>query len=88
MSQGKRNEAVKSLKFLRSKYHNVDQEIEEITKFVEETKGKKFSFELLKSKVATKSVLIGLGLMVFQQFGGANAVVFNTTTIFQVQNET
>lgn len=74
---------MKSLKFLRGT-NKVDGELEEIRKFVNESKTKNFSWRVLKSRAAIKSVLIGFWLMVFQQFGGANAVVFNATTIFQV----
>ncbi|KAK6640626.1 hypothetical protein RUM44_012322 [Polyplax serrata] len=86
-SDGKTEEAVKSLKFLRGT-NKVDGELEEIRKFVNESKTKNFSWRVLKSRAAIKSVLIGFWLMVFQQFGGANAVVFNATTIFQEAGST
>jgi sugar porter (SP) family MFS transporter len=82
-------EAEKSLKFLRDKDYDPSKEIE-ILKIEKEdrerlnaTKSLSKSFARRESKL---SLLIVVGLMIFQQTSGINAVIFYTTTIFEAAN--
>lgn len=55
---------------------------------------KKFSFKAenervpimkaFQTKSAKRSLFLGIGVMIFQQFTGCNAVIFYATVIFQV----
>jgi len=83
--QGRKDEAEKSLKWLRGSEYDVSKELREIEDAYTVNKDKKITWGAFNTKAAKKSIGIATGLMIFQQFGGANAVVFNTTTIFQVR---
>lgn len=42
--------------------------------------------DAFQTKPAKRALFIGIGSMVFQQFSGANAVIFYSTSIFNVKN--
>lgn len=79
------DEARKSYKWLRGQAYDPQLEIDELKKEVEENEEKKISFgEVFKRKATKKALMIGFGLMFFQQMCGINVVIFNSTTIFEV----
>lgn len=74
----------KSLRWLRGPKYDPTEELTEICESSVRARREKLTLSDFKTKAAVKSVEIAFWLMVFQQFSGANAVVFNTTAIFQV----
>lgn len=83
ISHNKRSEAEQSLKSLRGAGSDTDQEmsqLQEQTKASEQ--GQSFSLALYAQKFHLCPMLLGLGLMFFQQFSGINAVMFYATSIF------
>lgn len=76
--------ARKSLQWLRGKQANVEIELKGIIRSHAETEKESGNqiFELLKRN-NLKPLLISLGLMLFQQMSGINAVIFYTTSIFK-----
>ncbi|KAG9457493.1 hypothetical protein H6P81_002001 [Aristolochia fimbriata] len=72
-----------ALQSLRGKHADISQEAAEIRDFTEslqlQAEGK--LYDLFQRKYA-HSVIVGVGLMVFQQFGGVNAICFYASSIF------
>jgi len=87
ISKGKMKESQKSLQWLRGKKVDITEELSMIEKvYIEseqEAVGGTIS-ELFKRK-HLQPLLISLGLMLFQQMSGINAVIFYTVQIFQVR---
>lgn len=82
ISHNKRSEAEQSLKSLRGEGSDTDQELSqlhEISKAAEQ--GQSFSMKLYAQKFHLTPMLLGLGLMFFQQFSGINAVKMQTCNI-------
>lgn len=81
--KGNELSARKSLIKLRGVQYNIDNELQNQRKVLEETKNKKISFlTLLKSKAILKSFVVAYGLMFFQQFSGINIIIFYASDIF------
>ncbi|XP_047976177.1 sugar transporter ERD6-like 7 [Salvia hispanica] len=82
--QGKRKEFEASLRRLRGKDADISAEAAEIQENVEtlERLPKAKLLDLFQRRYLS-SVMIGVGLMVFQQFGGINGVSFYTSSIFE-----
>lgn len=78
--------AVKSLKFFRGCDYDVENEMQELSRYScsDSNVGKKVIYEIFTSKLGVKSMLLSIGLLALQQFSGINGFVFNATTIFQV----
>jgi len=77
----------KSLQWLRGKDADITDELSMIEKLHQDSErntSQSTISELLKSKHVTP-LLISLGLMLFQQMSGINAVIFYTVQIFQVR---
>jgi len=77
----------KSLQWLRGKDADITDELSMIEKLHEDSErntSQSTISELLKSK-HVRPLLISLGLMLFQQMSGINAVIFYTVQIFQVR---
>jgi len=52
---------------------------------VDKTAAQRVSFlEAFKTTAAKKGLMVAFGLMIFQQLSGINAVIFYTTSIFEV----
>ncbi|KAF5269944.1 hypothetical protein FQR65_LT05743 [Abscondita terminalis] len=84
MKQGKEEEAKASLRRLRGKHYNVDEEIAEIKQVLEELKTNNITLSNSFKKRSTKiAALVSFSLMFFQQACGINAVIFYTSTIFE-----
>ncbi|XP_050313233.1 facilitated trehalose transporter Tret1-2 homolog isoform X1 [Anthonomus grandis grandis] len=87
ISKGKEDEMQQALQWLRGQKTNIDKEYHELKKsYEEENETQESTWESLKILFSLNNLkLMGivLGLMAFQQFSGINAVIFNTTKIFQ-----
>ncbi|KAF5269943.1 hypothetical protein FQR65_LT05742 [Abscondita terminalis] len=84
MKRGKVEEAKASLKRLRGKSYNVDNEIAEIVQVLEELKNNNITvMDSLKKRSTKIAALVSFSLMFFQQAGGINAVIFYTSNIFK-----
>lgn len=84
VTKGRVEEAHKSLQWLRGKNANIEKEMRDLTRSQAEadrTGGNAFG-QLLNMRFIP-AILISLGLMLFQQLSGINAVIFYATTIFQ-----
>ncbi|XP_050440909.1 facilitated trehalose transporter Tret1-like isoform X2 [Adelges cooleyi] len=84
ISRNKSKKAKKALQWLRGKNADVTQEFSEIEKANHMGKNEEMPGYLsLFSKMYSKPLLISMGLMLFQQFSGINAVIFYTVKIFK-----
>lgn len=87
ISKGRKEEAAKSLKWLRGSEYDYSEELAELQQQHEEEKGNKVSIgQALKRRATKKAIVISLGLMFFQQMSGINAVIFFTGDIFEAAN--
>ena len=78
-------DAVKSFKWLRGSHYDPLHEINDLKQEIEENERLNVSFgEIIKKKATQRALMIGFGLMFFQQMCGINVVIFNATTIFKV----
>lgn len=69
---------------LRGSHYNVDAELNDMKKALEEEERNKVSLSTSLKKSATRrAALISFGLMFFQQASGINAVIFYTADIFE-----
>lgn len=85
----KNKKAKKALQWLRGKDADITQEFGEIEKANHVGKNEEMPGYLsLFSKMYSKPLLISMGLMLFQQLSGINAVIFYTVKIFKVCTET
>ncbi|XP_005938721.1 solute carrier family 2, facilitated glucose transporter member 8 [Haplochromis burtoni] len=82
LSQGKRREAVESLRFLRGPDAPVEWECTRIEEACDE-QGSKFQLSDLKDPGVYKPLVIGIMLMIFQQMSGINAIMFYAENIFE-----
>lgn len=81
---GKKEEAAKSLKWLRGSEYDFSQELADLQTQHEEDRKNKVSIVAAFGRRATqKALFISLGLMFFQQMSGVNAVIFFTKNIFE-----
>ncbi|XP_050524306.1 facilitated trehalose transporter Tret1-like isoform X2 [Daktulosphaira vitifoliae] len=84
ISRNKGKKAKRALQWLRGKNADVSQEFSEIEKANTMGKNEEMPGYLsLFSKMYSKPLLISMGLMLFQQFSGINAVIFYTVKIFK-----
>eukprot|EP01018_Ginkgo_biloba_P007347 Gb_37856 [translate_table: standard] len=81
---GREKEFEAALQALRGKDCDVSYEAAEIREYVEELESlpKARFLDLFQRKYA-HSVIVGVGLMVFQQLGGINAIIFYASEIFK-----
>ncbi|KAL3644838.1 hypothetical protein CASFOL_010018 [Castilleja foliolosa] len=82
--QGRHKEFEASLRKLRGKNADISGEAAEIQDYIEtlESLPKANVFDLFQRRYL-RSVTIGVGLMICQQFGGINGIVFYTSSIFE-----
>ncbi|XP_018322522.1 facilitated trehalose transporter Tret1 isoform X2 [Agrilus planipennis] len=87
MKQGKEEEARQSLLRLRGPQYDVDAEIKEIKRMLEEDEKRKVPFfQSFRKRETVVATVISFGLMFFQQASGVNAVIFYTSNIFNAAN--
>lgn len=77
-------EATKALKWLRGSRYNVDTELAQIKARLLQDGTQKLRFTDFFSPWAYKPILIGVAMMVFQQFSGMNAAMFYAVDILRV----
>ncbi|XP_037969102.1 facilitated trehalose transporter Tret1 isoform X2 [Plutella xylostella] len=85
VTKGRVEDARKSLQWLRGSNTNIEKEMRDLTRTQAEadrTGGS--AFGKLFSKKYMPAVLISLGLMLFQQLSGINAVIFYASRIFEM----
>lgn len=81
---GREKEFEMSLQLLRGKEYDISHEATEIRNYVEELERlPKASMVDLFQRKYIHSVIVGVGLMVFQQLAGINAVIFYASEIFK-----
>ncbi|XP_021730858.1 sugar transporter ERD6-like 7 [Chenopodium quinoa] len=82
---GAKKEFVAALQKLRGKDADITHEADEIQNYIEELEQlpKASMFDLFQKRYI-RSVTIGVGLMVFQQFGGINGICFYVSNIFEM----
>ncbi|KAM3967504.1 trehalose transporter BmTRET1 [Aphomia sociella] len=85
VTKGRIEEARKALQWLRGKHISIDKEMRDLTRLQAESNlvGGNMYGQLF-SRRFMPAILISLGLMVFQQFSGINAVIFYAESIFQM----
>lgn len=89
VTKGRAEDARKALQWLRGKDINIEREMRDLTRSQAESDrtggnaiGTLFTMKYLPA------VLISLGLMLFQQLSGINAVIFYATSIFKMSGST
>ncbi|KAK4763109.1 hypothetical protein SAY86_008877 [Trapa natans] len=82
--RGRKKEFEAALQTLRGEDTDISEEADEIQEYIEtlEQLPKAKIFDLFQRRYF-RSVAIGVGLMVFQQFGGINGICFYTSNIFE-----
>ncbi|XP_063616758.1 facilitated trehalose transporter Tret1-like [Cydia splendana] len=89
VTKGRPEDAHKALQWLRGKNINIDKEMRDLTRTqVESDRAGGSGLSLLFTKKYLPAVCISLGLMLFQQFSGINAVVFYASDIFKKSGST
>lgn len=87
ISKGKKEEAIRSLQWLRGSSYDYSTELADLQAQHEENKANKVSIGAALARRSTvKALFISLGLMFFQQMSGINAVIFYTKGIFEAAN--
>lgn len=85
VSKGRPDDARKALQWLRGKKANVEKELKDLTRTQDDAdKRGGNAFRQLFSRKYSSAVLISLGLMLFQQLSGINAVIFYAASIFKM----
>ncbi|XP_031787825.1 facilitated trehalose transporter Tret1-2 homolog isoform X1 [Nasonia vitripennis] len=83
LKKGNLDAARASMVRLRGPHYNVEPEIQAQQEILDEAKRNSVSFfEAIQGKAAIKGLIIGFGLMFFQQLSGVNAIIFYASTIF------
>lgn len=83
--ENREEEAIKSYKWLRGSAYNPHTEIEELKKQLLDDKKHQISLrEAFSKRESIRALVIGFGVMFFQQVSGINIVIFYATIIFQV----
>ncbi|BES96718.1 transporter [Nesidiocoris tenuis] len=84
LKKGNKQAAKESLQKLRGSHYDVNEEINQAQKIIEEIEAQKMSFsEAFSTTAAKKGLCIGLVVMFLQQFSGINGVIFYASDIFK-----
>lgn len=87
VSKNQTEKAVSSLKWLRGNDYDYSSELQDLQSEHQERENSKVSFAVaFARKTSVKALVIMLGLMIFQQMSGVNAVIFYTGFIFDKAN--
>ncbi|XP_058798228.1 facilitated trehalose transporter Tret1 isoform X2 [Phymastichus coffea] len=88
LKKGDEDAARASLIRLRGPRYNVEPEIQAQIDILAEQERSRTSFvEAIRTKAAVKALIIGFGLMFFQQLSGVNAIIFYSGQIFDKANK-
>lgn len=89
ISKGRVDDAQRSLQWLRGHKANLDKEMKELTlsQAASDRMGGNV-FKQLFTRQYMPAVLISLGLMLFQQLSGINAIIFYAASIFKMAGST
>lgn len=89
LRNNKRSEAEKSLRTLRGSSYNINVELNELQNDINKSAQASSSvMELITRKATIKGLIVSLGLMLFQQLSGVNAVIFYSVAIFEAAGST
>ncbi|KAJ3626027.1 hypothetical protein MTP99_016554 [Tenebrio molitor] len=81
--KGRVDAARKSLEYFRGRHYNLDEELLRIADDIKEANTNKAKLsDLFSCRATLNGLIVSLGLMVFQQMSGINAVLFYTGNIF------
>ncbi|KAG7167452.1 facilitated trehalose transporter Tret1-like isoform X2 [Homarus americanus] len=83
VAKGRHKEAAESLQYFRGQHYNIQPELDMMRKTQDEAKETKASLKDFGASNILKPLIISLALMVFQQFSGVPAVIFNMSTVFK-----
>lgn len=76
--------AESTMKYFRGERYDVDEELKQMQRDLEDAAAKKAGLkDLVASRANRKALISALGLMTFQQLSGINAVIFYTVPIFK-----
>lgn len=82
--ENREDEAKKSFKWLRGNSYDPQLEVDELKHDIAEAAKNQVSLkDVLKKKATIRALIVGFGLMFFQQMSGINVVIFYTTDIFK-----
>jgi SP family facilitated glucose transporter-like MFS transporter 8 len=88
IANGRKNEAIIALKWLRGSSYNILKEIDELSAEIEKHKSERGSLkEELFKKSTIRGIFIAYGLMFFFNMSGVRVVVFYTKDIFEVYHK-
>lgn len=83
------DDAKKALQYYRGSSYSIWKELQELDKDISESTQTKVSIrDLISSKGTRRALIIALGLMIFQQLSGINAVIFYSGDIFKAAGST
>ena len=89
MKKHRTEDAKKSLQYYRGTSYNIWRELQDLEKDISESTQAKVSIrDLISSKGTRKALVVSLGLMIFQQLSGINAVIFYSVDIFDAAGST
>lgn len=89
MKKNRNEDAKKSLQYYRGSSYNIWKELQDLDRDISESSQVKVSMrDLISSKGTRRALIIALGLMIFQQLSGVNAVIFYTGDIFTAAGST
>lgn len=84
LSKNKKDEATKSLQWFRGSDYQVEPELNRMHDALQKSQEEQAGItDIVSDFVTLKALIIVLGLMVFQQLSGVNAVIFYTGDIFK-----
>lgn len=81
--------ARRALQWFRGEHYDVEDELRQIRDDIKAANANKARLaDLVKGRATRRALVISLGLMVFQQLSGINAVLFYAGTIFEESGST
>lgn len=81
---GRLDQAASALSWLRGPEYNIQPELNQISDRVQLDSNRAFSLTDFSSPGVYKPVLMGMSLMIFQQFSGLNAALFFSGNHFNI----
>lgn len=84
LGKNRRREAERALRWLRGRDADLTDELQDMQQEVDEASRQQAGVKaMLTNRASVMALICSLGLMLFQQFSGINAVIFYTNTIFE-----